>query len=179
MNTANTLITRFFKKTALALAVSTALLGAKTVSAQDEAAVSAFFQDYSFCDAQVLAAAWGISTYEAKVEAGRKVMEGASEVVWNDHLIPAVDRYNQSGNLAPQVVEDIGVCYWDTYAAQLQLGFYDAEDVACLWNANNQEQISEYQAKIVLGWQMAYRDRNRVVQGINIDMQQTPQCRRA
>jgi opacity protein-like surface antigen len=173
MNKTNTSIARFFKKTALALAVSTALLGAKTVSAQYDAEINAFFQDYSFCDAQVLAVAWGVDTYEAKVRGGQKVLAGGSGVVWNDFLVPTLDWYGQSDQLPP---ENIGGCYWDQNAANYQLGYEDAAVLACSWNANNQQQISEYQAKIMLGFMTGYRDKNTLDQMLNAAAQQTPQC---
>lgn len=162
-------VTRF-KKTALALAVSAALLtttaSASNVNAQPlqlaqaNDPVVAFYQDYNNCDALVLSHFWGVSFSETKVRAGAKVLAGASGIVWNDNLIPALDRYTRSSNSLPP--DDVAVCYWDLNATRYQLTYQDRETVACLWQKENHSQITEYQTKLVLGILTAYRDKKHL-----------------
>ena len=159
-----------FKKTALALAISTVLF-ATTASAssintqplqlaQGGDPTVAFYQDYNNCDMRVLSHFWGVSFSETKVRAGTKVLAGASRIVWDDHLIPALDRYTRSSNSLPP--DDVAICYWDLNAASYQLTYEDRVTVACLWEKENQSQLSEYQTKVVLGILTAYRDKKRI-----------------
>lgn len=41
----------------------------------------AFFQHYTYCDAKLLGAYWGKSTYDAKIRAGEKILRGGRWVV--------------------------------------------------------------------------------------------------
>ena len=160
MNRFNSRKPGFFAKTALALALSTALWTATASAAPwheepEQPLLDAFFQHYSFCDAMALGAYWsgGDSNdviYDAKLQGGYKVANFGPNDVWQYHLQPKLASFDGT---VPRGYSWAG-CYYDNS----DFDYDDAETVACLWQQTEGSQISIDDAKLVIGLGVGMRE---------------------
>ena len=123
-----------------ALNPAATLTAQSTQAVTDEEAIQAYTDnaDYGFDDAQTLANFWGISTWDAKIAIGRKLIlfgEEGREIL-DDSLVQAraADDRNPTDDDAIQA-----------YINNADYGFDDAQTLANFWG------ISTWDAKIAIG----------------------------
>ncbi len=137
---------RGFKKTPLALAISTLLM---TTSGQVSAdAASEFYRsgNYTYCDVRLLSAYWGHSPWDAKVRAGNKLLANEQYVV-EDYLRSARN-YGLEHNVTCSFADADNPSY----------SYQDAEKLARYWG-----HPTPYDAKLKIGT-MLWQGENKAIQ---------------
>ncbi|MCB9743776.1 MAG: hypothetical protein H6740_14345 [Alphaproteobacteria bacterium] len=94
--------------------------------------------DYPWCDAVVIAKAWSVDTWDAKVTIGQKLANGLS---------PEEIEANLLSGLRQQLINQGQGCDLSDGGYKLQ----DAESLACFWGAGLEETKARMSRKITLG----------------------------
>ena len=105
----------------------------------DMEAINSFYNaGLSYCDAEILAASWGIDTWDAKVSLGMKINAGYSMAdIQSTYLSPARQQYT-SNNQVCELVET-------------NFTGADAERLACFWGVGLEESKARIARKVTHG----------------------------
>lgn len=114
-------------------------VGDGTDGGAETEAINTFYNaGLSYCDAEILAASWGIDTWEAKVTLGMKLNAGYSmSDIQGTYLAPARQQYTSNN----QVCE----LYETNFSSA------DAERLACFWGVGLEESKARIARKVTHG----------------------------